>query len=360
MAKHELITYVERALKKGLHVKKIKRKLVHAGHPIHEIEDAVRHVLLTKPHLKYIRYKIFAGIFLLFAIVLLLGYLFAFEKSEELVEYKENVTFSDMSDLEILQYAKLHQSTEMCKYVRGESAYYACEEQLWKSDDCFYDLLIGQGDECFLHLAELRENPILCRRIRDDLTRDKCVDFLVEKIKNKKEPSLCGDSPECLVRYGEAVGLSLELCALIGDSGLPREGDECLLNLSVQDNDPSPCESINQIDIKIDCVMSANEDPLKGLADYCSIILIDEELEEDVFFSDHLSGENLQRIDCFTDGAISLVWKDFYSCKDLLEAINGLKGSYPYLSSFEEYFTALVRISSQELNETDDWAGCEI
>ncbi|MFQ5474913.1 MAG: hypothetical protein ACE5DM_03690, partial [Candidatus Nanoarchaeia archaeon] len=100
MAKKDLVEYVETGLRKGRHVKHIKRKLARHGHNVSDIEEAVRHVLLTKPYLKRYRHRMFAGIFLTAAVVILIFFIFTYEEGEKVIEYKENLTYSGKTDIE--------------------------------------------------------------------------------------------------------------------------------------------------------------------------------------------------------------------------------------------------------------------
>jgi len=201
LARKELVDYVEKHLRRGRHVKHIKRNLVSAGHPIHEIEEAVRHVLLTKPHLKNVRLKIFVGAFLFLATAVLLIGLFAFEEKERVVEYKENTTYGQLTDEQILRLAMDTGDTSACKFLSSDITYYACIDRYWERNDCFYMSLIGvSNDDCFLDMAIKESNQTFCRRVLSAEKHDACMERFYLDAKNAKDPSLC-KTDDCVDRF---------------------------------------------------------------------------------------------------------------------------------------------------------------
>lgn len=355
MAKKELVDYVEHGLKRGRHVRHIKRKLSHAGHPIQEIESAVRHVLLTKPHLKRARNRLFVGLFIVAAIVLSSVLLFTFEENEKIIAYQENVSHSQMSDELILRQAMELDDITGCKYARSEIARYACLERDWKKDDCFYFVLMGEGiDDCYIDLAERRIRGAFCLNIQDRSTRSLCLNNVFE-LMDTDDIEDCKGAAWCISRFIEREGVSEEFCDALSNNLSKKD---CFENLSLETGDRHFCDEIEGID-GFNC-MSELQKSFKDLAADCDndkfaslFSLFDEDDEfSDTWTGSGLSEDEYSRLRCFLKGIEEVTSKDFYSCESLMDFVESSAEEFPYLKGFMGVYGAIAEQYSDYLIES--------
>ena len=363
LAKKELVDYVEKGLKKGRHVRHIKRKLAHAGHPIHEIEDAVRHVLLTKPHLKHIRQKLFVGFFVVAAILISAISIFTFEGKEKIFDYQENFTYSQMSDELILRHAMETGDITGCKYVRQESARYACLERSWTENNCFYFILMGEGvDECYLRLALRDTDGDYCFRMSDRNLRESCLNMTFKQME-QGNVEVCNGRSWCILRFIELNGISEEYCGAMSNDISRRD---CLVELAQVTRNKNICRLLDA-EAKRDCFKDLY-DTFESVAEECTSSDIaylfsafdEHESASQEWISLGLSDDASSWMVCFLAGAEEVISKGFYTCEDLLEFSDYHIDDFNYLKDFRKVYGFFAVYYSDELSEDAvNPEGCE-
>jgi hypothetical protein len=234
----DLVTYIEKHLAKGFHIKDVKRKLAEVGHPIEAIEDAAQFVLAKQPRKSIPKFMIVYGLILLLLIVAFLY--FAWFKASQQVEYKETVaeiqknqTYSGKTDVELLKMAAAG-DMGACRFIRTHNLYYACTGKYWEREDCYFvELIGGDVDSCFFDKAMKQKNISLCY----SLTRKSATSCINEVATSNNDYSLCGPDSQCLMNYSIEKD-SKDACFAIEDASVTRV---CAERLAVHSNDESIC-----------------------------------------------------------------------------------------------------------------------
>ncbi|MBU0461729.1 MAG: hypothetical protein KJ574_04035 [Nanoarchaeota archaeon] len=385
MANKELVDYVEKGLKRGGHVKHIKRKLVQAGHPVQEIEEAVRHVLLTKPHLKKMRHKLFAGAFVVAAIILMFITLFTFEEKEKITTYKENVTFSQMTDIQLIMYAANNNDMKACEYIRNHNTFYACLDKYWERGDCSYERIIGTLDECYFNKAKEGINFSYCYMIGDMQKRKDCLAWIYSAIDDSGNDSLCQHNSDCLysvvsLKFGvegidlrqnidsssireteseeellqaaqKVAEISFDFCSNFNEPAY----DDCIIKLSViksyiNSSGSEGCSLVKDINKRY------HECMLMTMQTFDTVLTTCEENFR-VRIAPTLGASELAivanatspdgRFRCFVNNAFELVRKNIYTCTDLFTFVES-KQDVRYFAGFKQKLAEYVNMAYPE------------
>lgn len=273
-----IVKYIEKHIAKGFDVKKIKRRLAEAGHPIEAIEDAATFVLGTAPPTKrrIPRFMIVYGIILM--LVISAGVWFFWFKATQVKEYvaekevveqklETDAKFDAMSDIELLKYAASTEDLSACEFVEGHNEYYACTDRYWERDDCSYERLFGMSlDECNLRKKFGSDRvDMYCQAFQLNCT-------LIMAL-GENDESFCENNPGCLEEFYLAQG-TVEACMKL-ESILQTD---CLKAIAVSTDNKSVCDLITR----------TGGDSDKELPD-CKLHFMSDS-EKGIVFSEYISG----------------------------------------------------------------------
>ncbi len=146
---NEVISYIERHLKKGIAVKKIKSTLLKAGHSSEVVEESFKHLAITKPSI-FKRSYLWLVFFVLLAVA---GIIFFFSKTPVPSEVQQHffpseINFSSMSDTDLLLYAKDSNTTTSCEFITDNYNKGLCLNSIWNSRPCYFKRVIGDNSPC--------------------------------------------------------------------------------------------------------------------------------------------------------------------------------------------------------------------
>lgn len=183
----KVVSYIEHHLEKGVSIKRIKRALADAGHPIDAIEEATEYVFRMNPHLKKKPKKMMVIYGLILIILISSIGIFAYYKLTETAEYVEEVEkaeevkgFSEFTDVELLLRAKATGNFENCRHIREHNLKYYCLDKIWDSRPCLYRGIIGaNASQCYYELAIEKQELSLCDHIADIELYSRCRGIVV-------------------------------------------------------------------------------------------------------------------------------------------------------------------------------------
>ncbi len=259
----KVTAYIKKHLEKGIHIKKIKRTLAEAGHPIEAIEDAAEYVFQMNPHLKKKpkTMMVVYGLILIFLISALI--IFAYFKLAETVEYVEQKgavekqiektrSIAGMSDQEIILYVARSEDMSACESITSLNIQYACQERMWETDPCRYKGIIGgSSDICYSDAALESLSLDLCYKIHDKIQLDACKLHVIIEIASQNAYDKCLGSFECL-NYSMSLNIG-SLDDAFCDNFMAEDSDQCRIEMAAAKSDESVCNLISLIENRHQC-----------------------------------------------------------------------------------------------------------
>ncbi|MBT5022490.1 hypothetical protein HON01_06695 [Candidatus Woesearchaeota archaeon] len=332
-----LVDYIKKHREKGVHIKKIKRKLADAGHPIENIEASVAHVFANHPHLKQsasIGFYLLSGLavlvvlfIIIFGVTQLTDYL---DYQDNLNEFSENQTFEAMSDIDLLIYASEELDLKACNFINNHNIYYACTERYWERDDCMFEYFFDKYDSCWLDKAYNSFNLSLCAPIMDSNLESECIQNLFEDIALAKNVQLCLGSAftdDCLDYYRSVNELSLtyDFCSLYVSE---ESRDFCYFGFFSESKQEDICNSMELPQYKRHCLKFSTSTPDELLSlcdDPENSYLFLGNSKEDVNISSYSDSDKGL---CFFELASYLITEKGYSCEDINSFINSKSNEF--------------------------------
>ncbi|HII72545.1 TPA: hypothetical protein HA265_07350 [Candidatus Woesearchaeota archaeon] len=346
-----VISYIEQHLEKGVDLKKVKRALADAGHPIEAIEEAAEYVFRVKPHLRKQPKTNMIVYGIIIVLIIAAAAVFAYFKITQTVKYVEEVqkvekivTFEGMSDNEVLLYASKTNDTSACKHVKDHNKYYYCTGSIWETDYCFFQRIMGlPGDVCYSDQAVKDLDFAECRRVSRAL-REQCQSDVVAQFSSRNDPSLCDGSVSCLdVYYAlNKASLDADFCDIYGS-----ENASCLLMVAVDRSDRKICNLMSGAAERYDCNKEIIND-LDSVVPFCETSYAARNFTPGTvgWVSPGQTLQDFQKLMCFYDLSQDLVWKKGFTCRQVLDYAQG--SSVGYLSDFARLYKHFYSRQSED------------
>lgn len=184
MVKLELVQYIEKELRKGLHISAVRKALLDVGHDIHSIEEAILHVQKRGRH-HYHLVKYIIPIFLM--LVLVLFAVFLREKEPEFAQdLKEGVTDKLVggvggeddileTDTEILNRAILNRDPEICNEITDSGVMARCLDTVTPPPETEQTAVVDEADQSLINQAILLRDSSICLEIQNEDSQNKCL-----------------------------------------------------------------------------------------------------------------------------------------------------------------------------------------
>jgi len=148
----ELVSYIERHLKKGISKARIRDTLLKAGHTSESVNAAFQQLSITKP---YIFKKNYLWLFIIPFIITTLIVIYVFlPKNLQVKDITKTLTleskpdFSQMSDNELLKYSADNNTTDACEEINDIYKQGLCNDYVWDSRPCYFKRVMGDYSPC--------------------------------------------------------------------------------------------------------------------------------------------------------------------------------------------------------------------
>ena len=168
MPNQELINYIEREMKRGVSLDRIKNSLFEAGHRIEHVEEAVKHIRHKKRKGMFFLIGIAAGIlatFIIFSAISLNGNM---QKSTEKEQQTETLNYDNMTDVEVLNKVMENKNEDLCSYIESQALHQKCVEVTSQKD--------SRNDRYLFTAAIKTDDKLLCEKIYDKKLMQKCFE----------------------------------------------------------------------------------------------------------------------------------------------------------------------------------------
>lgn len=294
-----LLDYIKKERDKGFSLKKIKKALLSAGHDIKIVEKELgkfekEAVVFEKKEIKEVKKeekkieKFFKDMFLkinwkyigyslivLIVLILIISFIVTRPIGEE-AEQREQMKLAEKmlagceyvvgveeKNICILKASVEADSTEFCDEISTEIndiLYYACVDRYWTNEDCVFEGLIGEGDDCLLNLA-LRDGDLYqCYQLEDNLKIDNCIMGIAGVAVELNDSSICLGNYDCYAQVA-AITKNHDFCYGLEDQ------QYCFLKLAIELNDWTTCKELGKgtFNSCVDKVLN----PEKEIQDIC-------------------------------------------------------------------------------------------
>ena len=166
MPNKELVEYIERELRRGVHIDKIKRALFDAGHQIYHVEEAIFHIRKKKKRSNAILIgAIVIGLLLLIMILYIL------------IDDAGTVTQGDfptpLSDSQLFSKAVRESDVSLCEDIEDLQLREKCIIGANAEKTVYTDQ--ERSDRLMFAEAAKKSDPTLCQSIVDGNLREQCV-----------------------------------------------------------------------------------------------------------------------------------------------------------------------------------------
>ena len=219
----QLTNYIQKELDKGFSKDLITKKLLQAGYTQQEIGESFKSLKSAEPLLRrkfadtlhletHIQWSKWIFGLLAIIVVIILGFLM-YQYKGELSSYQEQDVSScdSLSDREKdICYLQLSATGEdYCSAIQNMAIKTACDERVWETNNCTYELFIGND-------------------------YDKCLYQKAVETKDTKYCTMQEEHSDCL----------LQLALDAGDNSLCEGDGYCLFNYATEKKDITVCESL--------------------------------------------------------------------------------------------------------------------
>ncbi|MBW2991647.1 hypothetical protein KY345_00335 [Candidatus Woesearchaeota archaeon] len=262
--------YIKKELDKGFSLKKIKKALLEAGHNVKIVEEELAKFEKKEDKKaekffgkimenKVLWISILAIIILVVIIIIAVTQRPTEEEviqreqiklAEKLLAGCEGITDTEERNICILKAAAEADTTEICDEISTEVndvLYYECLGAIWREDDCRYEGLIGEGDECWyekVYGVEIDDFDYLnfiyiCSKIKDEIIKYDCIGYVQQK---EKEVISLGRIDLC-----QTDNCFLEIALLKEDCELTNNNqsfDICMREMAIEKKDKTFCEKM--------------------------------------------------------------------------------------------------------------------
>ncbi|MBS3137046.1 hypothetical protein J4232_01310 [Candidatus Woesearchaeota archaeon] len=244
----KLTDYIEKELKKGFSIEKIKETLLKYKYPEDEINEALVEVKQYEfPQHKWkkpLLWEMIGVVGGLILIIILLIYPFdrVGEGVQEKIVPEKPLTVPECDGLQpakrdvcVLRLAAQRNETEICVVMNDVSRKIDCYQKIWEKNECRYLEIIGEdADECYVGKAVLEMDFTYCYKTKDV---EKCFEklFLLNNTKDicLKEGYLDKD---CLDYYISTTN-EISLC---DNFDIYKKGF-CIYDIAIRTNNKELC-----------------------------------------------------------------------------------------------------------------------
>jgi hypothetical protein len=225
----ELVKYVHKHIKKGIHPSKIRETLLQAGHPADTIEAA-----FSKAPKK--------TLLVFFMLVIALSAIaFISFKVYQYVDYTKAVDHSalvaGMSDKDILLYAEKNNDASVCTSVKDDNMRYSCAGKDWINNLCYFDKIV---DRQFLGCSmKQKYGPLFDKYC---VPFKSYTDCKIAIAIGENNVDLCKNDTMCIAKFA-IEKTSAETCKLLSK----EEKNSCLFNIAKKTNNKEYCSGLDAV-----------------------------------------------------------------------------------------------------------------
>jgi len=149
----------------------------------------------------------------------------------------------------LLKLAKQEGDPSYCGDIKDHNMYYACKDKIWEGEDCVYENLIGEGDDCYFSLSLENKSMSSCNRINNIKILEECRNKIFQIALIEKDLSICDNQDSKIEMIDLILEDNCKYNAKIKtqfDSFLVNESqDKCLYSLAINTTNKEICNQIS-------------------------------------------------------------------------------------------------------------------